>query len=72
VHKDSYDDTKLDTEVENYDRRRARTNPYRKQRNPERYGTKDDYGWSDDKARQTATAERLAFAAYVRRSGFDI
>jgi len=72
VHRDSYDDTNLDAEIESYDQRRARTNPFRKQRNPERYGAKDDYGWSDDKARQTATAERLAFAAYVRRTGFDL
>lgn len=72
VHKDSYDDSTLDDEIESYDRRRSATNVFRNQRVPERYGTKDDYGWSDDKARQTANTERQSFSAYIRRSGYDL
>lgn len=72
VHKDRYDDSDLSAEIESYDTRRARTNPYRKQRQPDRFGTKDSYGWSDDKARQTANDERPDFGGYVRRNGFDI
>lgn len=72
VHKDNYDDSNLEAEVESYDRRRGQTNPFGKQRNPERYGSKENYGWSDDKARQTATSERLAFAAYIKRTGYNL
>ncbi|WNK01158.1 nitroreductase family protein [Thalassospiraceae bacterium LMO-JJ14] len=72
VHKDSYDDSNLEAEVESYDRRRSLTNPYGKQRNPDRYGSKENYGWSDDKARQTANTERLAFAAYIKRTGYKL
>jgi nitroreductase/FMN reductase [NAD(P)H] len=72
VHRDRYDDTGLDAEVKSYDARRGLTNPYGKQREPDRYGSKDDYGWSDDKARQTSNAERLSFAAYIKRAGFHI
>jgi nitroreductase len=72
VHTDTYDDGALEAEVESYDRRRAMTNKYRNQREPDRFGTKDDYGWSDDKARQTSNTERQSFGAYIRRSGYDI
>ncbi|MGJ3258115.1 MAG: nitroreductase family protein [Rhodospirillales bacterium] len=72
VHKDTYDDGNLAADIERYDARRRDTNPYRNQREPDRFGTKDEYGWSDDKARQTANTERLGFQAFIRRNGFDI
>lgn len=72
VHKDSYDDSTLQDEIESYDRRRNETNVFRNQREPERYGTKEGYGWSDDKSRQTANTERQSFSAYIRRSGYDL
>ncbi|MBO6946650.1 MAG: nitroreductase family protein [Rhodospirillales bacterium] len=72
VHTNTYDDSDLAHEIESYDRRRAEANPISKQREPERFGTKDNYGWSDDKARQTANDERPNFHAFIRRNGFDI
>ncbi len=72
VHRNTYEDSHLAAEIDSYDARRAVTNPYGKQREPERFGSKEGYGWSDDKARQTANRERADFQAYIRRNGFDI
>ncbi|MBO6519833.1 MAG: nitroreductase family protein [Rhodospirillales bacterium] len=72
VHRNKYDDSRLATEIDSYDTRRAQTNPYSKQREPDRFGSKQNYGWSDDKARQTANRERADFSTYIRRNGFDI
>lgn len=70
VHRDRYDDSEFDAEIDGYDRRRAERNPIRNQRDVETYGAKENYGWSDDKARQVSHEERSGFAAFVRRS-FD-
>ena len=72
VHTDHYDDSDLENELASYDARRDAVNPHSKQRDPARFGEVNDYGWSHDKARQTANADRLSFAAYIKRSGFDI
>ena len=37
---------------------------------PERFGTADFYGWSEDKARQYASPQRAGFGAFVRKQGF--
>ena len=72
VHTDSYDDGKLEQEIEAYDRRRAarHATPREQQRNPKKFGYADFYGWSEDKARQAAEPEGASFAAYVRAHGF--
>ena len=57
-------------EIEAYDRRRATLRPYRRQRNPERWGQASFYGWSQDKARQYAVPTRTDFGAFVREQGF--
>jgi nitroreductase/FMN reductase [NAD(P)H] len=57
-------------EIEAYDRRRAALRPYRRQRNPERWGEADFYGWSEDKARQYGVPTRADFGAFVRGKGF--
>jgi len=72
VHANTYNDDALDEEIASYSARRAAVNPYRKQRDTERYGEKDDYGWSDDKARQTSHTDRLSFTRYVKANGFDL
>jgi len=72
VHTDSYDDGKLEQEIEAYDRRCAtrHATPREQQRNPKKFGYADFYGWSEDKARQAAEPEGASFAAYVRAHGF--
>jgi len=59
-------------EVDAYDQRRAATRPYRNQREPERFGRGEFYGWSEDKARQYAVPLRADFGAFVRAKGFNL
>jgi FMN reductase [NAD(P)H] len=72
VHTDRYDDGNLEADIAAYDRRRAARHmtPREQQRNPQKFGYADFYGWSEDKARQAAEPEGASFAAYVRAHGF--
>jgi len=72
VHTDRYDEAGLKEKIEAYDRRRDTALPYRRQRNPERFGKADFYGWSEDKARQYAVPEREDFGAFIRSQGFSL
>ena len=72
VHEERYAETDLAAKIDAYDRRRAALRPYRKQRDPERFGVAEFYGWSEDKARQYATPQRADFGAFVRRQGFRL
>jgi nitroreductase/FMN reductase [NAD(P)H] len=74
VHVDRYDDSKLEEEVDRYDRRRHARHaiPEAEQKQKERYGVARFYGWSEDKARQVSQAERADFGAFVRRRGFSL
>ena len=72
VHRDHYDDTALPQLVDAYDRARDRRHalPREQQRNPDRFGYADFYGWSEDKTRQAAQPEGGAFPPWLRRHGF--
>jgi nitroreductase len=72
VHEERYAETDLVAKIDGYDRRRAETRPFRRQREPERFGTAAFYGWSEDKARQYAKPQRADFGAFVRRQGFKL
>ncbi|TWS95695.1 nitroreductase family protein [Reyranella sp. CPCC 100927] len=72
VHHDRFDETDLAAKIDAYDRRRAAVQPYRRQRDEARFGRVDLYGWSEDKARQYARAERATFGDYVRGQGFKL
>ena len=72
VHTDGYSDSALAPEIASYDARRGIANPIGKQRDPARFGEVADYGWSEDKARQTADTDRLSFTRYVKQHGFNI
>lgn len=61
-----------EAEIAAYDKRRAATDPYRTQRDPERFGLQDEYGWSEDKARQYSVPLRADFGAFVERHGFRL
>lgn len=71
VHTNAYRDDHLFDEIDAYDARRAKANPMLKQRDTDKYGEKEEYGWSDDKARQTSHTDRLSFSRYVKKSGFE-
>ncbi len=74
VHTDVYDDAKLENEVDGYDRRRdaVYSIPPEKQRDLERYGTAEFYGWSEDKARQVSHKERDNLRAFLEKQGFNL
>jgi nitroreductase/FMN reductase [NAD(P)H] len=72
LHEDRYRAGDLARELDAYDRRRERERPYRRQRDPERWGKADPYGWSEDKARQYAEPLRADFGAFVRGKGFRL
>lgn len=72
VHEERYAETDLAAKIDAYDRRRAALRPYRKQRDPDRFGIAAFYGWSEDKARQYATLQRADFGAFVRKQGFKL
>ena len=72
VHTDRYDETGVKDKIDAYDRRRDALLPYRRQRNTERFGKADFYGWSEDKARQYAVPEREDFGAFIRSKGFSL
>jgi FMN reductase [NAD(P)H] len=69
---DAYSEHNLAGEIDAYDRRRAALRPYRHQRNVERWGETQLYGWSEDKARQYAEPTRTDFGSFVRRKGFRL
>jgi nitroreductase/FMN reductase [NAD(P)H] len=74
VHRDRYRRDDPLPDIEDYDRRRdARFSlPRDRQREPERFGYADLYGWSEDKARQYASPHRTGFRAYLARQGFAL
>lgn len=57
--------------IREYDARRRTVHAFN-QREPERFGEKPDYGWSDDKARQYQTPQRTDWGAFVRAKGFSL
>lgn len=72
VHEERYAETDLAAKIDGYDHRRAASRPYRRQREPDRFGTAEFYGWSEDKARQYANPQRADFGAFVRKQGFKL
>jgi len=72
VHEERFADNNIDAAIDAYDHRRAATRPYRGQREPERFGRNEFYGWSEDKARQYAVPLRADFGAFVRSKNFRL
>jgi len=71
VHIDRYDDSGLAKALDAYDKRRdARFSIKDRQREPERFGAAEFYGWSEDKARQATAPEGAGFAAWLKAHGF--
>lgn len=72
VHTDRFDEGELERSIDDYDHRRHGQRPYTKQRDIERFGAAEFYGWSEDKARQYAHPQRERFGHYVRAQGFNL
>jgi len=72
LHTDRFDERDVRAKVEAHDRRRAAIQPFRNQRAVEKFGRLDDYGWTEEKARQYAVPERTDFGQFIRRKGFHL
>lgn len=72
IHEERFMESDLAGKIDAYDRRRAATRPYRGQRDTERFGRSEFYGWSEDKARQYAVPLRVDFGAFVRAKNFNL
>jgi nitroreductase/FMN reductase [NAD(P)H] len=72
IHEERFAEGDLATKIGAYDRRREARRPYRNQRETERFGRSEFYGWSEDKARQYAEPLRADFGAFVRAKGFRL
>jgi nitroreductase len=72
VHFDRYDDKDLEESISAYDERRHQIQPYAEQRHIKEFGIKDNYGWSEDKARQYSVPDRADFGEFIRRKGFKL
>jgi nitroreductase/FMN reductase [NAD(P)H] len=72
LHEERFDEGDLGAQIDSYDRRRHALRPFRNQRDTERFGRAEFYGWSEDKARQYAEPLRADFGAFVRAKGFRL
>ncbi len=72
VHADRYAGDGLERELHAYDERRVRDRPYRRQRNIERFGSAERYGWTEDKLRQYSDTQRADFGAFVRSKRYRL
>jgi len=71
IHEGHFDDAGQRAAIEAYDARRAREQPYAKQRRAHGLGEVEPYTWSEDKARQYSLPERADFGAFIRAKGFN-
>ncbi|MBV9523174.1 MAG: nitroreductase family protein [Alphaproteobacteria bacterium] len=74
LHRERYDDSRLEDELSAYDRRRHERQPIapHKQRHVARYGRSAEYTWSENAGRQLSVAERPEFRNFLLKHGFAL
>jgi FMN reductase [NAD(P)H] len=74
VHREHYDDSALESELADYDRRRNDRDPVAagSLKNNDLYPPRDGVGWSENAARQLSVPERFGFSTYLKTKGFDL
>lgn len=72
IHKNTYAEENLREVIEAYDTRRNAAQPYGSQRYVDDFGHMENYGWSEDKARQYAKPEREKFGAFIKAKKFKL
>jgi FMN reductase [NAD(P)H] len=74
IHRDRYDDTALEDEIEAYDRRRHDIFPIApgSQRHADKYGVAEYCPWSENVARQLSVPERAGFRDFLISRGFAL
>jgi nitroreductase len=71
VHEDRYDRDAFARLGPVHDARRIADAPYQNQRDTERFGVAETYGWREDKRRQYADPQRPDFGAFLRGKGYS-
>jgi FMN reductase [NAD(P)H] len=72
VHRDVYDDADLGPAIDGYDQRRHEARPLGNQINPEKFGTAEFYGWSENAARRLAQPSDLGgLREFLQSRGLD-
>ena len=71
VHRETYDDSRLEAEVAAYDERNHARFPLppEKQRHTNRYGVLEKCTWSENVTRQLSLPERAGFASFLNSKG---
>lgn len=73
VHRDAYDDSDLGPELDAYDQRRHAARPLGNQIKPEKFGTAEFYGWSENAARRLAEPSDLGeLRSFLESNGFKL
>jgi nitroreductase/FMN reductase [NAD(P)H] len=72
VHTDQFSEDNIQKNIESYDARRRKVQPCKTQKHQNLFGTEDNYGWSEDKARQYAVPQREDFGDYIKSRGFKL
>ena len=72
VHTNRFSEDGLSEQIDAYDARRAEHQPYSTQHYIEDFGESENYGWSEDKARQYSRPDREDFGNFIRAKGFNL
>lgn len=74
VHRDRYDDSNLEAEIDAYDQTRHAIFPVPEARQSKQdlYGLAAFYGWSEHISRQLSVPERPEFKAFLKSHGYDL
>ena len=72
VHSDRFSEDNIRTGIADYDRYRQRHQPYARQLHETTFGHAEDYGWSQEKARQYSVTQRQDFGRFIRDKGFEL
>ena len=72
LHTDRFCEDALAEQIGAYDARRAEHQPFSFQRDAEKFGEAELYGWSEDKARQYSRPDREDFGNFIRAKGFNL
>ena len=74
VHRDRYDDSNLEAEIDAYDQTRHANFPVpdARQSKQDLFGIAEFYGWSEHISRQLAVPERPEFRTFLKSHGFDL
>jgi len=72
IHTNRFCEDGLSEQIDAYDRRRAKVQPFSTQHYIEDFGESENYGWSEDKARQYSRPDREDFGNFIRAKGFNL